>query len=137
MVSHLNVAGLRVIAPSYRGHGGSDKPATGYALDQMANDVLDVADAAGAQRFVLVGSARVESLHNMLPFTQSVYLGWCWLGQFRASEFPVPTEVGKAWCDAQHNRDAAFNLILAPFTKFLGTPDAAPYALQINALERL
>jgi non-heme chloroperoxidase len=77
MVSHLNVAGSRVIAPSYRGHGDSDKPATGYALDQMANDVLDVADAAGAQRFVLVGSARVESLHNMLPFTQSVYLGWC------------------------------------------------------------
>jgi pimeloyl-ACP methyl ester carboxylesterase len=34
-----------------------------------------------------------------------------------ASEFPVPLEMAKAWCDTQQDRNAAFNTILAPFTK--------------------
>ncbi|HEY6303956.1 MAG TPA: alpha/beta fold hydrolase [Terriglobales bacterium] len=55
LVSHLNLKGLPIIAPSYRGHGDSDKPVTGYTLDGFAKDVLAVADAVGAQRFVLVG----------------------------------------------------------------------------------
>ena len=33
LVSHLNLEGLQIIAPSYRGHGDSDKPVTGYTLD--------------------------------------------------------------------------------------------------------
>jgi pimeloyl-ACP methyl ester carboxylesterase len=50
LVSHLNLEGLHLIASSYRGHGDSDKPSAGYALDQFANDVLAVADTEGAQR---------------------------------------------------------------------------------------
>jgi|HubBroStandDraft_4_1064222.scaffolds.fasta_scaffold462395_2 pimeloyl-ACP methyl ester carboxylesterase len=35
MVSHLDLAGLRVIAPSYRGHGDSDKPATVWSIAEL------------------------------------------------------------------------------------------------------
>jgi non-heme chloroperoxidase len=38
LVSHLNLEGLQIIAPSYRGHGDSGQPATGYTLDQFAKD---------------------------------------------------------------------------------------------------
>jgi len=55
LVSHLNLEGLQIIAPSYRGHGDSGQPAMGYTLDQFAKDMLSVADDAGAERFVLVG----------------------------------------------------------------------------------
>jgi pimeloyl-ACP methyl ester carboxylesterase len=50
-------------------------------------------------------------------------LGLLLIGPVPASEFPVPAEVGKAWCDAQHNRDVAFNQILAPFTKVPVKPE--------------
>jgi pimeloyl-ACP methyl ester carboxylesterase len=54
----MNLQGLQIIAPSYRGHGDSDKPSAGYTLDQFAMDVLSGADAEGARQFVLVGTIR-------------------------------------------------------------------------------
>src|SRR5262245_15764576 len=39
MLKHMRLAGLRAVLPSYRGHGDSDKPATGYTLEQFANDM--------------------------------------------------------------------------------------------------
>ena len=50
-------------------------------------------------------------------------LGLVLIGPVPASTFPVPAEVGKAWCDAQHDRDDAFNQILAPFTKIPVKPE--------------
>ncbi len=118
MVSHLDLAGLRVIAPSYRGHGDSDKPATGYTLDQLAKDVLAVADAADAPRFVLVGfSMSGKFAQYIAAIHPHRVLGLVLIGPVPATEFPVPAEIGKAWCDAQHDRSAAFNQILAPFIK--------------------
>lgn len=35
----------RVIVPDQRGHGNSSRPATGYAVDDFANDVLELMDA--------------------------------------------------------------------------------------------
>jgi non-heme chloroperoxidase len=118
LVSHINLEGLHLIAPSYRGHGDSDKPSTGYALDQFAKDVLAVADAEGATRFVLIGFSMsgkfaqyVATVHSKRVF------GLALIAPVPASEFPVPPEMAKAWCDTQHDRNAAFNTILAPFTK--------------------
>jgi pimeloyl-ACP methyl ester carboxylesterase len=109
---------LQVIAPSYRGHGDSDKPATGYTLDQLAQDVLAVADAAGAQRFVLVGFSKSGKFAQYIAAVHPQrVLGLVLIGPVPATEFSVPSEVGKAWCDAQHDRKAAFDQILAPFIK--------------------
>lgn len=53
----LAQAGLRVWAPDQRGYGESDRPAgvRSYALDRLADDVVDLADALGAERVRLVG----------------------------------------------------------------------------------
>jgi non-heme chloroperoxidase len=124
MISYLNLAGLRVIALSYRGHGDSDKPATGYTLDQIVNDVLAVTNAAGVQHFVLVGFSMSGKFAQYIAVIHPErILGLVLIGPVPASEFPVPAEVGKAWCDAQHNRDVAFNQILAPFTKVPVKPE--------------
>ena len=45
----------RTIAVSQRGHGDSDKPATGYRVDDFAADVVGLLDALHITRAVLVG----------------------------------------------------------------------------------
>ena len=124
MVSHLNMTGLKIIAPTYRGHGDSDKPATGYTLDQLARDTLAVADAAGARRFVIVGFSMSGKFAQYIAAIHPDHVfGLVLIAPVPASAFPVPAEVGKAWCDAQHDREAAFRQILAPFTKIPVKPE--------------
>jgi non-heme chloroperoxidase len=46
---------MRVIATSQRGHGNSDKPDTGYAVEDFAADVVLLLDAFGIEQAALVG----------------------------------------------------------------------------------
>lgn len=48
-------ASLHVIAASQRGHGDSDKPASGYRVEDFAADVPLLLDALGIERAVLAG----------------------------------------------------------------------------------
>lgn len=94
------------------------KPAKGYTLDGFAEDVLAVADTVGAKRFVLVGfSMSGKFAQYIAAVSPERVLGEALIAPVPASEFPVPADIAKAWCDTQHHRDAAFNQILAPFTK--------------------
>lgn len=46
---------LRAIAVSQRGHGDSDKPQTGYRVEDFAGDVIPFLDALGVERAVIAG----------------------------------------------------------------------------------
>jgi pimeloyl-ACP methyl ester carboxylesterase len=46
---------IRAIAPSFRGHGESSKPATGYAITDLAGDVAALHDKLGLAPAVVVG----------------------------------------------------------------------------------
>ncbi|HEU5306508.1 MAG TPA: alpha/beta hydrolase [Acidimicrobiia bacterium] len=46
---------IRVVAVSQRGHGDSDKPATGYRVEDLAADVVALLDALGIGRAVVAG----------------------------------------------------------------------------------
>ena len=46
---------IRVIAVSQRGHGDSDKPATGYRVEDFAADVVPLLDTLRIERAILVG----------------------------------------------------------------------------------
>jgi pimeloyl-ACP methyl ester carboxylesterase len=117
MLAHLQLSNFRLIALSYRGHGMSDKPENGYTLDQIASDVLAVADAANAMRFVLVGFSMSGKFAQYIAATcPKRVIGMALIAPVPASEFPVPPEMAKSWCDAQADREAAYKQILAPFT---------------------
>ncbi len=45
----------RVLCPDQRGHGDSDVPAQGYRVQDFCQDLTDLVDALGLQRFILVG----------------------------------------------------------------------------------
>ncbi len=46
---------IRAIAVSQRGHGDSDKPESGYRVEDFAGDVVELLDALQIERAVLVG----------------------------------------------------------------------------------
>lgn len=48
---------IRAFAPTQRGHGDADKPASGYALEQMAADVAAFLHAVELEAAVIVGSS--------------------------------------------------------------------------------
>jgi len=50
-----SLAGLPVLALDQRGHGGSDRPESGYGVDEVAGDLAPALDAIGWSRVVLVG----------------------------------------------------------------------------------
>ncbi len=45
----------RVVAPDLRGHGHSDRPASGYRIEDLAGDVLQLIDALEIPSLVLIG----------------------------------------------------------------------------------
>ncbi len=47
----------RLVLVDMRGHGKSDKPETGYHIDEMARDVAGVMEALGIERAHVVGSS--------------------------------------------------------------------------------
>lgn len=56
-LDRLGREGWHAVAPDLRGHGSSDKPASEneYSLEIFAGDLMDLADALGWERFVLLG----------------------------------------------------------------------------------
>ncbi|MDQ6909304.1 MAG: alpha/beta hydrolase [Actinomycetota bacterium] len=46
---------IRTVAVSQRGHGDSDKPVTGFGVEDFAADVVPLLDALGIERSVLAG----------------------------------------------------------------------------------
>ena len=54
-VAALRAAGYRVVAYDRRGFGRSDKPASGYGYDMLADDLQRVMDHCGLQDATLVG----------------------------------------------------------------------------------
>lgn len=54
-VSALQAAGYRVVTYDRRGFGHSDKPASGYSYDALADDLQRVMDQCGLQDVTLVG----------------------------------------------------------------------------------
>lgn len=51
----LAAEGWHVVAPDLRGHGGSVGAPAGYSFDDLACDVIAIADALGWDRFALLG----------------------------------------------------------------------------------
>ena len=66
-------AGYRVIAPDQRGHGASARTGT-YSLEEMREDLRQLADALGLDRFVLGGHSMGGTVATL--FAERYPAGW-------------------------------------------------------------
>jgi pimeloyl-ACP methyl ester carboxylesterase len=64
----------RCIAIDLRGHGDSDSPATGYSVDDMADDVADILRLYNVEDFVLVGHSMSGKVALALASRQPIGL---------------------------------------------------------------
>ncbi len=64
----------RCLVVDHRGHGLSDKPASGYAISENAADVAAILDDAGIERAVLVGNSigGMIAMQTSLDYPQRV-----------------------------------------------------------------
>lgn len=104
-VPALAGAGLRVLAPHQRGYATSSKPVSvfDYRLGLLAGDVLALADAAGAQRFSVVGhdwgGAIAWHLATLHPdrLRHVVVLNGPHTGTVGAHSLRHPTQLARGW----------------------------------------
>lgn len=105
-LKYLDLTALRVITLDLRGHGDSDKPETGYSDERFAKDAFAVADAAGADRIVVVGfsmSGRFAQYLSVLAphrVRGQVLVTGC-----PASPIPFPDELRHDWVARAGNAD--------------------------------
>ena len=97
-VAHLDLTRSRVLTYDLRGHRGSAAEGDGYSLERIAKDALTVADAAGADRFVVVGfsmSAKFGQYVSLLAPDRVV--GQILIAGCPTGEIPLPPDVTDDW----------------------------------------
>jgi pimeloyl-ACP methyl ester carboxylesterase len=132
MLQYLDPTGLRWLLPDLRGHGESDKPATGFTLEQFAADMFAVADHAGADKLVLVGYSMSGLFAQFMACEEPErVLGQVLIGPCPASGLALPPETHQAWVACEGNREA-FRELLPPFIKEPLRPDVVERFLDGN-----
>jgi non-heme chloroperoxidase len=122
-LAHVDLTGLRAVSASYRGHGESDKPTTGYTIDRFAEDMFAVADQEGADEFVLVGFSMAGKFAQYMAYSRPDRVrGQVLVAPCPAAEMPLPREVGREWIESAPDR-ARFRELLAPFLKVPPKPE--------------
>jgi pimeloyl-ACP methyl ester carboxylesterase len=134
-VSALRAAGHRVVAYDRRGFGRSDKPASGYGYDTLADDLQRVLDQCGLQDVTLVGfsmgggevaryvSRCGESRLHSLVFAASVTP--CLLHSPDNPDGPLTPEKAQAMRKSlEHDRHAFFDQFTMDFYSARGTSQA-------------
>jgi non-heme chloroperoxidase len=111
MLKYLDLSSLRVTTVDMRGHGASDKPEGSYSLDRLAHDMLAVADAISARRFVVVGYSMSAKFGQYLTCVApervrgQVLIAGCTTG-----EIPLPSETLADWMSRAGDRERLIEL---------------------------
>jgi non-heme chloroperoxidase len=111
MLKCIDLSGLRVTTVDLRGHGASDKPEGTYSLDRLAQDMLSVADAVGARRFVVVGySMSAKFAQYVTCVAPDRVRGQVLIAGCPTGEIPFPEETHQDWIGRAGNRERMIEL---------------------------
>ncbi len=117
ITTRLNLAGLRCVATSFRGHGGSGEARSGYTHERFARDMFAVADAVQAESFIVVGfSMGAKFGRYMAHVHPSRVLGQVLIAPAGPETLAVPREAFRDWLEAAPHPER-FRQVLLPFTK--------------------
>jgi pimeloyl-ACP methyl ester carboxylesterase len=113
----LNLSGLRCIAASYRGHGGSSGCGSGYTHERFARDMFAVVDAVGTKRFVMIGFSMAAKFGRYMAYQEPRrVLGQVLIAPPGPEKFNMPREAFLPWLAAAPYPER-FRPILVSFTK--------------------
>ena len=117
LTSRLNLTGLRCVAPSYRGHGGSDPATSGYTHERFARDMFAVADVLKAEQFVMVGFSMGGNFGRYMAYLHPTRIrGQVLIAAPGPQILAAPKEAFLPWLDAAPD-PKRFREILLTFTK--------------------
>lgn len=107
----VDLSGVRVTTVDLRGHGASDKPEGTYSLDRLAQDMLSVADAVGARRFVVVGfSMSAKFAQYLTCVAPDRVRGQVLVAGCPTGEIPFPEETLQDWISRAGSRERMIEL---------------------------
>jgi pimeloyl-ACP methyl ester carboxylesterase len=117
VLPHLPLDGIRIIVVDQRGHGGSSAGSAAFTTDRLVEDVIAVADDAGATRFVTVAFSMSGKWAQALAVKYSERLwGQILVAPVPLAAFPVPEEMSREWIRITRDR-ALFEKFIHGFTK--------------------
>ncbi len=117
LLTRIDLSGLRAIVADYRGHGGSDKPKTGYTIERFARDMFEVADDAGAEQLVLVAFSMAGKFAAYMPYLEpDRVLGQMLIAPGPATEMNLGDGILRQWLEMASDR-ARFRPFLEQFMK--------------------
>ena len=91
-----------LVVPELRGHGGSPAAPDGFEIEDLGQDLLDLADHLGLERFALVGCSIGANLAMALAAKAGGRLSCVVLANGPA-HLALPAEIGDAICGAALN----------------------------------
>lgn len=91
-VAHRLEAHCRVMCIDLRGHGGSDVPPHGFSLDEMAADVVELLQAVGGERPVIVGCSLGGMVAQAIALQQPALAGGIVIANSTAAQTPQSRE---------------------------------------------
>jgi pimeloyl-ACP methyl ester carboxylesterase len=117
ITTRLDLAGLRCVATSYRGHGGSGNASSGYTHERFARDMFDVADAVAADSFVVIGFSMGAKFGRYMAYLHPRrVLGQVLIAPAGPETLAVPREAFLPWLEAAPHPERFREVVLA-FTK--------------------
>lgn len=106
VLKYLNLDGLRAIVVDLRGHGQSEQITNGFTIERFGRDLFEVADFAGADRFVLVAfSMSGKWAQWMAADGPERIAGQVLLAPVPATEIPIPDEEKERWLTVARSGD--------------------------------
>ena len=104
-LEHLDLTRLRVVTFDFRGHRESGPAGDRYGLEEITADALSVADAAGLDRFVVLGFSMSGKFAQYLSLlAPDRVVGQILVAGSPATEIPLPPELLADWLS--HEGDA-------------------------------
>ena len=123
LLSHLDPDLAYSVSMDLPGHGASGEPKGPYTLDQIADAAIAVADAAGAETFVLLGfsmSAKfaqyVAQRHPDRTIAQILVAG------SPTGRIPLPAELVDDWCARAGDAERLADVVRACATRPIPEP---------------
>src|SRR5262245_23630447 len=111
LLDQLDLSRVQAITYDIRGHGESADSDDGYSLDGIAADAIAVADAVGAETFVLVGFSMSGKFAQYISCLHpDRVLGQVLVAGAPAGEMPLPVEVLEDWYAREGSADRMIEL---------------------------